>query len=118
MTVIKTSLQTIMMMIKIMTNRLMMMKKIIGQCRSQEGEEIIEIEDAGHLTTLDHQEGLLQDMDHQDSVDGVMVQGDHHSEGHRLLTLEGLVVLDFVDHHHLIPTGDRCHLRGCIRTHT
>jgi len=38
--VIKISLQTIMMMIKIMTNRLMMMKKIIGQCRSQEAEEI------------------------------------------------------------------------------
>jgi hypothetical protein len=28
-------------MIKIMTNRLTMMKKIIGQCRSQEAEEII-----------------------------------------------------------------------------
>jgi len=39
--VIKISLQTIMMMIKIMTNRLMMMKKIIGQCRNQEAEEII-----------------------------------------------------------------------------
>lgn len=38
---IKISLQTIMMMIKIMTNRLMMMKKIIGQCRNQEAEEII-----------------------------------------------------------------------------
>lgn len=38
---IKISLQTIMMMIKIMTNRLMMMKKIIGQCRSREAEEII-----------------------------------------------------------------------------
>ena len=41
MTVIKTSLQTIMMMIKIMTNRLMMTKKITDQCRSQEAEEII-----------------------------------------------------------------------------
>lgn len=37
---IKISLQTIMMMIKIMTNRQMMMKKIIGQCRSQ-GVEVI-----------------------------------------------------------------------------
>jgi RES domain-containing protein len=116
MTVIKISLQTIMMTTKIMTNHLMMMKKIIGQCRNQEAEEIIE--DAGHLTTSDRQEVLLQDTDHHDSVDGVMVQGDRHSEVHHLLTLEGLVVPDFVDHHHLIPTGDQCHLQGCIRTHT
>lgn len=68
--------------------------------------------------TLDHQEVLHQDMDHQDFVDGVMVQGDHHSEVHPLLTLEGLVVPDFVVHHRLIQTGDQCLLQECIHTHT
>jgi hypothetical protein len=68
--------------------------------------------------TLGHQEVLHQDTDRQDSVDGVMVQGDRHLEVHHHLTLEGLVVPDFVDHHHLIPTGDQCHRQGCIRTHT
>jgi hypothetical protein len=65
--------------------------------------------------TLGHQEVHHQGMARQDSVGGVMVQGDLHSEVRRHLTLEDLVVQDSVDLRHLILTGDQCHLQECIR---
>jgi hypothetical protein len=77
-----------------------------------------EIEGVEHPMILDHQEALHQDMVHQDSVAGVMAQGDLLSEVHHHLTLEDLVVPDSVDHHHLILTGDQCHLQECIHIHT
>lgn len=63
---------------------------------------------------LGHQEVLHQDMAHQDFVGGVMAQGDLLLEVRHHRTSEDLVVPDFVDHHHLILTGDQCHLQECI----